>query len=241
MLKPALVGVSSKDPWAVAKVLQDCVVAPLLRRLRGMRREGKLFQDWPGVGQFLDPRLYKGETALAKHGRKCATSLLTWSQHSRHVDAAGNVWMLFPSSRLKTDYRKSKGRKLKSFKTRDLHRLPDRGVVRASDPASVRDALAKLQLYDSEACKVICWRRFAKSFDDWRLFVMGPHVETCWLQHQVELPPHADRNVHMLSLCFFCGVGCSVGPLRAHLWSLAARKPNKFHENSSPQAQGPTC
>ena len=56
---PAFVGVSRKDPWTVAKVLQDAIVTPLVRQLCGMQKEGKQYQDWPGIGQFVDPLVFE--------------------------------------------------------------------------------------------------------------------------------------------------------------------------------------
>ena len=107
MLKPVL-GHQRRKPAEVAHMLQQHVVLPQLRVLRAMKDEGAQFQDWPGVGGFLDQHVLQGDAKLMKEGRTPGKALLAWGLHSRFQDGQGNVWMLVPTSKLKTDWALSK-------------------------------------------------------------------------------------------------------------------------------------
>ena len=43
-----------------------------------MRRHGKTFQEWPGIGLFLDQRILKGDGVMSQQGRTTSQALLAW-------------------------------------------------------------------------------------------------------------------------------------------------------------------
>ena len=93
VLKPVFEQIRRK-PAAVAEILEEQIVKPQLRVLQAMQQEGKPFQDWPAIGQFLDQHILGGDVQLKKEGRTSAKSLLAWGKHQRWQDQSGNTWML---------------------------------------------------------------------------------------------------------------------------------------------------
>ena len=110
VLKP-LFGGARRKPAEVARILHEQIVEPQLRVFHTLQGEGKPFQDWPGIGQFLDQHILGGDVQLKKEGRTSGKSLLAWGKHQCWQDQTGNVWMLVPTSKLKTDWSQSTGKK----------------------------------------------------------------------------------------------------------------------------------
>ena len=212
VLKPAL-GCARRKPADVAAALAKSIVVPQLRILENMATEEVKFQDWPGVGSFLDQPTLSGNAALQKEGRTPGKTLLQWGKHTRFEDADGNVWMLVPSSKLKRDWQSSK--KQKVFKLRNPVALPPNSamhfssLVSAQSVVDVEAALESLGVYNAQAHSVTCWRTVAKLLDDWRCVVCGPFVASYWLSKGIDPEPH---NHHRVWLCYGCHVASLWGP-----------------------------
>lgn len=126
--------------------------------------------------------------------------------------------MLVPTSKLKTNWSKSAGKK--KYKSRSPLSL-DSGAVKhyvalitAASLHDVREALSSLDLYDSEAKPFKCWST-AKALDDWRCVVSGPFVDSLWREYHDE--PPAVQNKHRLWPCYGCHVASLWGP-REHAY-----------------------
>eukprot|EP00435_Cladocopium_sp_Y103_P022952 s1998_g5.t1 len=219
VLKP-IFGSQRRKPAEVAHILQQQIVQPQLRALRAMKNEGEQFQDWPGIGQFLDQHVLQGDVKLQKEGRTSAKTLLAWGLHSRFEDELGNLWMLIPTSKLKRDWVLSKGGKNK-YKNRTPISLPPNAIQQfaafttATSVAEVESALSALGLYDTAEHSFKDWRAAAKMFDDWRLVVSGPFSANLWRHHRVDPVDEQDarsKNKHTLYLCFGCHAASLWGP-----------------------------
>ena len=218
VLKPVL-GHQRRKPAELAHMLQQHIVLPQLRLLRAMKDEGAQFQDWPGVGGFLDQHVLQGDAKLRKEGRTPGKTLLAWGLHSRFQDGQGNVWMLVPTSKLKTDWALSKSGS-KKYKDRAPIPLPPHAcrhfaaLMTAESVAEAESALAALGFYDVAQQSITNWRTAAKVFDDWRCVVSGPFVSNLWQQHGMhpEEAAACPRNKHELWLCFGCHVASLWGP-----------------------------
>jgi hypothetical protein len=194
---------------------QQQIVNPQLRVLRAMQQEGKPFQDWPAIGQFLDQHILGGDVQLKKEGRTSAKSLLAWGKHQRWQDQSGNIWMLVPTSKDKTDWSESTGRN-KVYKDRTLEPLQPRAVqhyaalITANSTQDVREALSSLGLYDCQSNLFTCWKKTAKALDDWRCVVSGPFVASLWREYSVD--GDVPQNKHQLWLCWGCHTASLWGP-----------------------------
>ena len=206
-----------KTPYSVAQTLANKVVSPLLSQLQAMSEKKETLQDWPRVGSFIDPHTMKNETALAKEGRTCAQELLRWGLHSRTVDTDGTVYMLFPTSKAKVDWQHSKGKK-KCYKPRTPVSLAENAVqlfkklMLATSVKEVEGALTALGLFDESTHSFTCWRKAAKTFDDWRLVVHGPATKRWWKVHHIDVPPVDTTNKHYACLCLQCPIAATWGP-----------------------------
>ena len=214
ILKPAFGNIPRK-PADVARILEERVVSPQIQTLRAMEHHGEAFQDWPSIGMFLDQHILAGDVQLQKEGRTSGKTLLAWRQHQRWQDRNGNIWMLVPTSKFKTDWSQSTGKK-KVYKPRSPLSLNPGAVkhyaalITAASVDDVREALSSLDLYDNEAKSFKCWRRTAKALDDWRCVVSGPFVDSFWREYHDELP--AVENKHRLWLCYGCHYASLWGP-----------------------------
>ncbi|CAL1148528.1 unnamed protein product [Cladocopium goreaui] len=201
VLKPAFEGVRRK-PAEVARILQEQIVQPQLRVLEAMQQDRAPFQDWPAIGQFLDQHILENDVQLKKEGRTSGKSLLAWGKHQRWEDPSGNLWMLVPTSKLKTDWRESTAKK-KVYKDRALLPLQPRAVqhyaalITATSTHDVRQALASLDLYNCQTKTFKCWTKTAKALDDWRCVVSGPLVDSLWQEYQADSGP-STANQHRL-------------------------------------------
>lgn len=215
VLKPAFEGVRRK-PAEVARILQEQIVQPQLRVLEAMQQDRAPFQDRPAIGQFLDQHILGGDVQLKKEGRTSGKSLLAWGKHQRWEDPSGNLWMLVPTSKLKTDWRESTAKK-KVYKDRALLPLQPRAVqhyaalITATSTHDVRQALASLDLYNCQTKTFKCWTKTAKALDDWRCVVSGPLVDSLWQEYQADSGP-STANQHRLWLCWGCHIASLWGP-----------------------------
>lgn len=215
VLKPAFEGVRRK-PAEVARILQEQIVQPQLRVLEAMQQDRAPFQDWPAIGQFLDQHILENDVQLKKEGRTSGKSLLAWGKHQRWEDPSGNLWMLVPTSKLKTDWRESTAKK-KVYKDRALLPLQPRAVqhyaalITATSTHDVRQALASLDLYNCQTKTFKCWTKTAKALDDWRCVVSGPLVDSLWQEYQADSGP-STANQHRLWLYWGGHIASLWGP-----------------------------
>ena len=239
-LKP-IFGQIRRKPAEVAKMIENRIVRPQLQVLAAMKNEGRTFQDWPAIGQFMDQHILTNELALKKEGRTSSQSLLAWGQHQRHKDSEGNIWILVPTSKFKRDWSQSNAKK-RVFKDRNLATLPPdaakcfAAIVTAAASSQVKTALSDLGLYDANADGFLCWKATAKMFDDWRCVVAGPFARRLWQSHGSSESESAVRedNSHALWLCFGCHTASLSGPCEhayccmqheGHFLSTALPKP----------------
>ena len=215
VLKPAF-GILRRKPADVAQVLRKDIVEPQLRALDCMRQQAEAFQDWPGIGQYLDQHVLQGDTQLRKEGRTSGKSLLRWGLRQRLQDAQGNIWMLVPTSKWKADFSKKPENKKRHYKARTLE--PEAiqqyvAITKATTVGEVELALSELGLYDLQTHAVKCWRTFAKALDDWRCVVPGPFSQSLWQAYR-KTPDERPLpvNKHGLWLCFGCHVASLWGP-----------------------------
>ena len=75
----------------------------------------KTCQDWPGIGQSLDQHILKGDGVMSQQGRIASQALLAWGKLHRFADAAGNVWLLCPTLKLKVDWQRPKNKKIEGL------------------------------------------------------------------------------------------------------------------------------
>ena len=216
ILKPVF-GTQRRKPADVAQILQQQIVLPQLRTLRAMKSEAQNFQDWPGVGNFLDQHVLQGDVKLKKEGRTSGKSLLAWGLHTRYKDEVGNVWMLVPTSKFKKDWAASK--KTIKYKDRVPVALPAHAVqhfatmITATSVQEVEVALSALGCFDLANHVVTDWRKLAKLFDDWRCVVTGQFTAELWQHHKIQDDADAMcSNKHALWLCFGCHVASVWGP-----------------------------
>ena len=195
-----------------------CPAAPGLKH-HAPRRCRVFFEDWPAIGQFLDQTILGGDVKLNKEGRTPAKTLLAWRKHQRFVDEDNNVWMLVPTSKFKTDWANSKGKK-RVYKARSPWPVPPDAVkhyaaiVAATSAQEVHAALSELDLYDASTNTFKCWQSTAKALDDWRCVVSGPFVHTYWQSYRgdgLDLPA-PENNKHKLWLCYGCHPASLWGP-----------------------------
>ena len=218
VLKPAS-GTLRRRPADVAEVLRKDIVEPQLRALDCMRRPEETFQDWPGIGQYLDQHVLQGDAQLRKEGRTSGKSLLARGLHQRLQDTHGNIWMLVPTSKWKADFSKQPDKKKRRFKTRNpLPLEPDAiqqyvAITKATIVDEAESALSELGLYDVQTHAVKCWRSLAKALDDWRCVVAGPFSQSLWQAYREPADQHSlPVNKHGLWLCFGCHVASLWGP-----------------------------
>ena len=142
------------EPFELARILQERIVDPQLKFLQDMASSRSPFQDWPGVGQFIDQHILRNEAALSQEGRTMPQKLLDLSLHQVSEDEQGNGWMLVPKSRLKVDWAKSGKRKV--YKERRFRQLPPHSVqqfdnmVQATASIQIRQAWGCLGLYQHD-------------------------------------------------------------------------------------------
>ena len=220
VLKPAF-GTLRRKPADVAQVLRKDVVEPQLRALDCMRQQEEAFQDWPGIGQYLDQHVLQGDTQLRKEGRTSGKSLLRWGLRQRLQDAQGPGQNLDASPDIQMEGRllQKPENKKRHYKARTPLSLESEAIqqyvaiTKATTLGEVELALSELGLYDLQTHAVKCWRTFAKALDDWRCVVSGPFSQSLWQAYR-KTPDERPLpvNKHELWLCFGCHVASLWGP-----------------------------
>ena len=188
-----------------------------------MQEQQAFFQDWPGVGQFIDQHILHNQRAMAAEGRATPKTLLSMQLHRTKQDERGNSWLLIPKSNLKVDWRASHNKRTKKFKPRNpVPLVPDAleafiQATLATTAGAVQTALQTLGICAEDGS--VNWELCAKTFDDWNLVLTGPLTDELWVQRTMPLPQPEERNKHMLYLCFNCAVAARWGPCE-HAYSF---------------------